>query len=149
MASVFTAIIEGELPARFIWKDDHCVSFLSINPIRPGHVLVVPRQELDHWIDLEPPLAAHLMTAAQSIGKALDATFKADKVGQMIVGLEVPHVHIHLMPINGLDDMNFANADPDPDPAALDTAAEILWGCQQFVQNLEFHNITPPTTPTQ
>ena len=124
MASIFSRIIEGELPARFVWKDDDCVSFLSINPIRPGHVLVVPRREVDHWIDLEPGLAARLMTAAQSVGKALDAVWKADKVGQMIVGLEVPHVHIHLMPINGLDDMNFANADPDPDPAALDAAAD-------------------------
>lgn len=67
LASVFTRIIEGELPGRFVWSDDRCVVFLSINPIRPGHTLVVPRQEVDHWLDL----AAHLTAVSRSVGKAI------------------------------------------------------------------------------
>ena len=123
MPSVFTLIINGELPGRFVWKDERAVAFLSINPIRPGHVLVVPRDEIDHWIDLPEDLAAHLMTVSRSIGQALQQAFSPEKVGVMIAGLEVPHVHVHLIPIEGLGDLNFANADPDPEPAALDAAA--------------------------
>ncbi len=123
MPSIFTRIIDGELPARFVWKDEHCVAFLSINPLQPGHVLVVPRAEVDHWIDLEADLAAHLMTVSRAIGRALDRGFGAEKVGLMIVGLEVRHVHLHLVPIRGLRDMDFDNADPRPDPAALEQAA--------------------------
>jgi len=123
MPSVFTLIIAGELPGRFVWKDDRCVAFLSINPIRPGHVLVVPRDEIDHWIDLPEELATHLMTVSRKIGQALQQAFSPEKVGVMIAGLEVAHVHLHLIPIEGLGDMNFANADPDPDPTALDAAA--------------------------
>lgn len=123
MPSVFTRIIEGELPGRFVWKDERCVAFLSINPIRPGHVLVVPRDEIEHWIDLQKDLAAHLMLVSRAIGQALQKTFSPAKVGLMIAGLEVAHVHLHLLPIDGLGDLNFANADPDPDPAALDATA--------------------------
>ena len=126
MPTVFTRIIEGELPARFVWKDELCVAFLSINPIRAGHVLVVPRAEVEHWIDLDPALNAHLMTASQCVGKALQQAYRPAKVGMMIVGLEVPHVHLHLMPIDDLDDMDFAKADPDPGPAALDEAAKTV-----------------------
>lgn len=126
MPSVFTRIIEGELPGRFVWKDERCVAFLSINPIRPGHVLVVPRDEIEHWIDLQKDLAAHLMLVSRAIGQALQKTFSPAKVGLMIAGLEVAHVHLHLLPIDGLGDLNFANADPDPDPAALDATAGAL-----------------------
>lgn len=124
MATIFTRIIRGELPARFVWKDDLCVAFLSIHPLRPGHTLVVPRAEVDHWLDLEPPLLKHLFTAAQSIGKALQEAFQPTKVGLMIAGLEVPHVHLHLVPIDDVHDLDFARQDPNPDPAAMDRAAE-------------------------
>ena len=123
MPSVFTRIIAGELPGRFVWKDERCVALLSINPIRQGHVLVVPRDEVEHWIDLPEDLAAHLMLVSRKIGQALQTTFGPAKVGLMIAGLEVAHVHLHLLPIDGLGDLSFANADPDPDPAALDAAA--------------------------
>lgn len=124
MATVFTKIIQGELPARFVWADEHCVAFLSINPLRDGHVLVVPRAEVDHWLDLEPSLLDCLMHASRTIGRALQAAYEPEKVGLMIAGLEVPHVHIHVVPIDGVHDLDFAQADPDPDPAALDEAAE-------------------------
>jgi histidine triad (HIT) family protein len=126
MASVFTMIINGDLPGRFVWRDEVCVAFLSINPLAPGHVLVVPREEVDHWIDLDPALIGHLTEVSRVIGVALDAGFAPEKIGMMIAGLEVPHVHIHVVPIRGVHDLDFANADMDPDPAGLDEAAETI-----------------------
>ena len=124
MPSVFTRIIAGELPAHFVWKDEHCVAFLSINPIRPGHLLVVPREEVDHWIDLPPALLGHLTAVARTLAVALQTAFSPEKVGLIVAGLEVRHVHLHVLPIDQLGDLNFANADPQPAPAALQAAAE-------------------------
>jgi len=126
VATVFTRIITGELPGRFVWRDDRCVAFLSINPLQPGHTLVVPIVEVDHWIDLDDDLAAHLMVVAKRIALAQQEAFSPVKVGLMIAGLEVPHVHLHVVPIRGVHDLDFANADPSPDPAELDRAAEAL-----------------------
>ena len=123
MPSLFTRIINGELPGRFVWKDDRCVAFLSIHPLRPGHTLVVSRDEVDHWIDLEPALAAHLMKVAQAVGMALQHAFKPTKVGLMVAGLEVPHVHLHVVPINGVHDLDFANQDVNAKAEDLDAAA--------------------------
>ena len=126
MPSVFTRIFRGELPARFVYQDERCAAFLSIAPLRPGHALVVPRVEVDHWLDLEPDLAAHLMTVAQSIGKGQMLAFAPLRVGMMIAGLEVPHVHLHVVPIEGMADMDFANADHRAGQAALADAAARL-----------------------
>ena len=126
MPTIFTRIIEGELPGRFVWRDDQCVAFLSIAPLTAGHTLVVPRAEVDHWIDLDPDVNAHLMRVAQQIAAAQQRAFSPTRIGLMIAGLEVPHVHLHVVPIDGMADLDFGNADPDPDPAALDMAAETL-----------------------
>ena len=126
MASIFTRIIDGELPADFVWKDDLCVAFLANRPLRPGHTLVVPRLAADHWLDLEPGLLAHLTATAQTIGKAQMAVFKPAKIGLMLVGLEVPHVHFHVVPIRGPHDLDFDNQDPNPDPAMMKAAGESL-----------------------
>lgn len=126
MATLFTRIINGEIPGRFVWRDDQCVAFLSIQPLRPGHVLVVPRREVDHWIDLEPPLAQHLFVTAQSVAKAIQDAFKSKKVGLVIVGLEVPHCHIHVVPIDAIRDLDFAKQATNPKPADLDQAAETI-----------------------
>jgi histidine triad (HIT) family protein len=122
VATLFTRIIDGELPARFVWKDELCVAFLSNRPLRPGHALVVPRAEVDHWLDAEPNLLAHLMQTAQVIGKAQMAAFKPNRIGMMIAGLEVPHLHIHVVPIRGVHDLDFSNQDPNPDPDEMDRA---------------------------
>jgi histidine triad (HIT) family protein len=124
MPSIFSRIISGELPGRFVWRDDRAVAFLSIEPMRPGHVLVVPRAEVDHWIDLEPELASHLFTVAQQIGRAQQLEWNPRRVGVLIVGDEVPHVHIHVVPINSVSELSFANIDRSPAPGALDDAAE-------------------------
>lgn len=126
MASIFTRIIDGELPADFVWKDDLCVAFLSIRPLRPGHALVVPRLEIDHWLDLEPDLLARLMSTAQTIGRAQMAVFKPARIGLVLVGLEVPHVHFHVVPIRGPHDLDFDNQDPNPDPAMMTEAGDSL-----------------------
>ena len=124
MASIFTRIIEGELPGRFVWRDERAVALLTIQPLKPGHTLVVPTQEVDHWLDLEPDLARHLLHVSQQVGRAIDRAFKPAKVGLIIAGLEVSHVHLHVTPIHALQDLNFANADRNPDPAEMDGAAE-------------------------
>ena len=126
MATVFTKIIQGELPGRFVWRDDRCVAFLSINPLRHGHALVVPTQEVDHWLDLDPELNSHLMTVSQRVGQAQMAAFSPTRIGLMIAGLEVPHVHLHVVPIDGVHDMDFANAARDPDGPAMDQARDDL-----------------------
>ena len=71
MPTIFTRIIQGDLPGRFVWKDDHVVAFLTISPIKPGHTLVVPRREVDHWIDMEPDLARHVMDVSVAVGRAI------------------------------------------------------------------------------
>jgi histidine triad (HIT) family protein len=124
VASLFTRIINGELPGRFVWRDDRAVAFLTIQPLKPGHALVVPIQEVDHWLDLSPDLAQHLTHVSQQVGKAIDRAFAPAKVGLIIAGLEVSHVHLHVTPIHELQDLNFANADPNPDPVEMDAAAE-------------------------
>lgn len=123
MASIFTMIINGDIPGRFVWRDDRVVAFLTIAPLRPGHTLVVPREEIEHWVDLEPDLFAHLTGVSQAIGKAIDEAFHPTKVGMMIAGLEVPHVHLHVVPIDTVHDLDFANADAGPTPESLDAAA--------------------------
>ncbi len=111
MASIFTKIIAGELPGHFVWKDDRCVAFLTIAPLKPGHTLVVPREEVDAWTDLDPKVLQHLAVVAQSIGRALDQVYRPEKVGLTVLGLEVPHVHLHVSCIWGPHDLDFGRAD--------------------------------------
>jgi histidine triad (HIT) family protein len=126
MPSIFTRIIDGELPGTFVWRDPACVAFLSINPIHPGHTLVVPRAEVDHWIDLDPALAGHLFQVAQTIGRAQHAALAPRRVGMLIAGDEVPHVHLHVVPFDSVRELSFAHADPDPPAGSLDAAARAI-----------------------
>lgn len=123
MATIFTRIIDGEIPGTFVWRDDRCVAFMSINPLRPGHTLVVPREEMDHWLDCPTDLMAHLLGVAREIGEAIKAVYGSTKVGMMIAGLEVPHLHIHLVPIDRPEDLDFGNAAPSVPPDDLEEAA--------------------------
>jgi histidine triad (HIT) family protein len=122
MATLFTRIIRGELPGRFVWRDDRCVAFLTINPLKPGHTLVVPIEEVDHWIDAPPDLLGHLLDVSRTIGQALQRAYEPEKVALILEGLEVPHLHFHVTPIWQPGDTVFANADKDPGDAALDEA---------------------------
>jgi len=124
MATLFTRIINREIPGRFVHEDDHCVAFLTIAPIRPGHTLVVPRKEIDHWLDVPPALTAHLFQTAQVVARAIQHAIPCEKIGLMIAGLEVPHTHLHLVPINSIRDLDFAQQNHKTPAAELDAAAE-------------------------
>ncbi|HEX5694879.1 MAG TPA: HIT family protein [Acidimicrobiia bacterium] len=123
MPTLFTRIIAGDIPGTFVWKDDECVAFMSINPLRRGHTLVVPREEVNHWFDCPPDLMSHLAQVCQQIGKAQQQAFQPTRVGLMIAGLEVPHLHLHLVPIDGVHDLDFANAAASVDREDLEDAA--------------------------
>lgn len=110
MSSVFTKIIAGDLPGHFVWKDEQAVAFMTIQPTRPGHVLVVPRAEVDHWDDLDPELVSHLFLVSKKISHALKKAYPARRVGLMVAGLEVPHTHIHLVPLDSMADLSLENA---------------------------------------
>lgn len=126
MTSIFSRIIAGELPARLIWSDEHCVAMLDVRPLAPGHVLVIPREEIDHWIDLSPELAAHLTTVAHHIGRAQQAELAPARIGLMIAGFEIPHTHLHVVPMSSMANLDFSNADSGPEQAELDTIADRL-----------------------
>jgi diadenosine tetraphosphate (Ap4A) HIT family hydrolase len=126
MASIFTRIIDGDLPGTFVWRDDRCVGFLSINPLRPGHTLVVPRQEIDHWLDAPPDVRDHLFGVAQEIGRAIQSSWQPERVGLMIAGLEVAHLHLHVVPIWTVHDLDFANAAQVVSREELDEAAGLI-----------------------
>lgn len=123
MTTIFTKIIQKELPGTFVWEDDRYVAVMSINPLRPGHVLVIPREEVAHWLDLDPDLLHHLNAVAQSIGLAIQQVYDPARVGSIYAGLEVPHVHQHLLPIDALEDLDFANAAAEVERADLEAEA--------------------------
>ena len=126
MPTIFTRIINGEIPGTFVWRDDRCVAFMSINPLAFGHALVLPIEEVDHWVDLPADLAGHLFTVSHLIGLAQRSAFRCDKVGLIIAGYEVPHAHIHLIPTNDMSELSFANAASSVDRAQLEASAEAI-----------------------
>ncbi len=107
MASLFSRIIARELPAEIIAEDEHFIAFLDIMPLVKGHVLVVPKREVSYIFDLEPGELSALHLFAQQVAKALDKTLTCTRIGMAVIGLEVPHVHIHLVPLRTVDDINF------------------------------------------
>lgn len=124
MASVFTMIINREIPGRFVYEDDDVVAFLTIEPMTQGHTLVVPRAEVDNWQDLDPAVLNSVMAVAQKIGKAVCSAFGAQRAGLIIAGLEVSHLHVHVFPARDLADFGFAHVDRNPSPESLDEAQE-------------------------
>ena len=122
MSTIFTKIINGELPGRFVYEDDEVVAFLTIEPMTQGHTLVVPRAEIDQWQAVDRGAFAKVMSVAQLIGKAVTLAFDADRAGLIIAGLEVPHLHVHVFPAKSLSDFGFANVDRNPSPESLDEA---------------------------
>jgi diadenosine tetraphosphate (Ap4A) HIT family hydrolase len=122
MASVFTMIINREIPGRFVYEDSDVVAFLTIEPMTPGHTLVVPRAEVDHWENIEPALLGKVMEVSQRIGRAVCTAFGAQRPGLIIAGMEVPHLHVHVFPAYNLTDFGFAHVDRNPSPESLDEA---------------------------
>lgn len=125
MATLFTRIINGELPGRFIYSDDLAVAFLTMSPLTPGHTLVVSREEVDQWTDAGEPLLRHCVDIAQRIGNAAKLAFDAPRAGLIIAGLEIPHLHVHVFPVWKMEDFDFSRARPASDEE-LDQAATRL-----------------------
>lgn len=126
MPTLFTKIINGEIPGRFVWKDDDVAAFLSIGPLTDGHTLVVPRREIDKWTDAPADLLQKLTAVAQAIGSAQIAAFGSERAGLSIAGFEIDHLHLHVWPTNSLQDFDFSRADSNPDPERMDANAEKL-----------------------
>lgn len=122
MASVFSAIIAGQIPGRFVWEDDEFVAFLTIAPVTQGHTLIVPRAEIDQWQDVDPATMAAMTAVAQKIGQAVRAAFDAPRAGLLIAGLEVPHLHTHVFPAYSMGDFDISGANTSPTPESLDEA---------------------------
>jgi histidine triad (HIT) family protein len=107
MSSIFTRIIQGEIPAYKVAENDDFIAILDVFPLVEGHVLVIPKKEIDNIFDLEPEKLQQLFVFSQTIAKAIEASYDCKKVGMAVIGLEVPHAHIHLLPINEAGDINF------------------------------------------
>ncbi|ARE32726.1 MULTISPECIES: HIT family protein [Rhodococcus] len=122
MPSVFSAIINGDLPGRFVWEDEDVVAFLTIAPVTQGHVLVVPRAEVDQWQDVDPELFAKVTAVARNLGQAVRKAFDAPRAGLLIAGLEVPHLHVHVFPAYDMGNFDISGADTSPSPESLDEA---------------------------
>ena len=126
MPSLFTRIILGEIPGHFVYRDEVCVAFLTINPIATGHTLVVPIEETDEWTNLSDATSSHLMVIAKKIGLAQKDLYKCNRVGLIIAGFEIPHCHLHVIPANTMADLSFEHAAPHVEPAQLKAQAEKL-----------------------
>ena len=128
MSTVFTKIINGEIPGRFVYKDEDVAAFLTIEPIAYGHTLVVPVKEVDKWTDLEPELWAKMNAVAQRIGNAIVSEFDCERAGYLIAGFEVPHAHIHVFPANDMSGYTLSSAmrHDETDAAKMDAAAETI-----------------------
>lgn len=125
MSTVFEKIISGVWPGRFIWADDTCVAFATIAPVSPGHVLVVPREPWPKWTEAPSDVATHLMKVARHIGLAQEAVFDVPRSGLVIAGFEVPHTHLHVIPLRTEADVNLARAG-SATPGELDEAMTLL-----------------------
>lgn len=129
MASIFTKIINGDIPGTFIHQDELCVAIMTIQPLREGHVLVIPKQEINHWYDMDDDLTSHIMLLSKKISQAIKIAFPCERVGLMIAGLEVPHAHVHLFPIDNMEDFDMSAlvfAEPEALQAAADKITEVL-----------------------
>jgi diadenosine tetraphosphate (Ap4A) HIT family hydrolase len=126
MATLFTKIIDGEIPGRFVWADDVAVAFATIAPITDGHVLVVPRVEVDQLTDAPDELLAHLTSVAKSVGQAQKVAWDAPRAALLVAGFEIPHLHLHVLPAWDEASLTFANARHDVPVDELDAAAERL-----------------------
>ncbi len=125
MSSIFTKILRGELPGHYVWKDEVCFAIMTIQPIRAGHLIVIPNEEVNHWDDIPLATATHMTLVAQKIAKGIKAVIPCKRVGVTVIGLEVPHAHVHLIPIDNLMDMDFKLARMLPKEELAATAASI------------------------
>lgn len=126
MASIFTRIIQGEIPCYKIAEDDNYLAFLDVQPLVRGHVLVVPKLEVDYIFDCDDELLAGLILFAKKVAKMMEGKFECKRIGVSVIGLEVPHTHIHLIPINGVVDMDFSKSKLTLEQHELESIAELI-----------------------
>lgn len=126
MASIFSKIVSGEIPCYKIAEDDNYLAFLDIQPLVRGHVLVIPKSEVDYIFDCDDELLSGLILFAKKVAKMMDGKFDSKRIGVSVIGLEVPHTHIHLIPINNVDDMNFARPKLKLEPEELQSIAALI-----------------------
>ena len=124
MASIFARIINREIPGYIIAEDDRYIAFLDISPLVLGHTLVIPKQEVDYIFNLEDDSLAGLMVFAKKVAKAVEKAVPCKRIGVSVIGLEVPHTHVHIVPMNSADDVNFTRAKLSPSKEALAEVAE-------------------------
>ena len=128
MSSIFSKIIAGEIPCHRIAEDENYLAFLDIQPLVPGHVLVIPKIEVDYIFNCEDELLAGLILFAKKVAKMMEGKFDCKRIGVSVIGLEVPHTHIHLIPINGVNDMDFSREKMTPSKNELEQIAELIRG---------------------
>ncbi len=126
MATIFSKIISGEIPCYKVAENEDFLAFLDIQPLRKGHVLVIPKLEIDYIFDMEDDQLGKMMAFSKTVAHKIKAVFPCRKVGVTVIGLEVPHAHIHLIPINGIQDMNFAQDKMVLSSAELDEISKAL-----------------------
>lgn len=126
MSTLFTKILNGEIPGRFVWREPDVAAFLTTGPLADGHTLVVPTEEVDRWTDASPETLAKVMEVARRIGAVQLDIFPAERAGLIVAGYEINHFHVHVWPSRSMADFDFASADQYPDPAVLDANAEKL-----------------------
>lgn len=124
MPSIFTRIVKGEIPCHRVAEDDRYLAFLDINPLREGHTLVIPKVEVDYLFDLEEDLLAGILPFSREVARKIEAVVPCARIGVSVIGLEVPHAHVHLIPIDGVHDMEFSRARPSFTPEQLAATAE-------------------------
>lgn len=126
MPTVFTRILAGEIPGTFVHRDERCAVIMSINPLAHGHALVIPVDEVAHWVELDLDLAGHLFSVAHRIGRAQQQAFACERVGLIIAGYEVPHTHLHVVPTNSMRELDFRFAAASVERDELESAAEAI-----------------------
>ena len=128
MSTIFTKIIKGEIPCHKICENEQYLAFLDVRPIKPGHTLVIPKKEIDYIFDADDALLAQLMVFAKKVARAIQKEIPCKKIGVMVAGLEVPHAHIHLIPIDSVHDLNFSLAKSASGEELAETARKIRAG---------------------
>jgi len=131
MATIFTRIANGEIPCYKVAEDDKYLAFLDINPLAKGHTLVIPKKEVDYIFDLDDSLLAGLNLFAKKVARAIDKSVKCKRVGIAVIGLEVPHAHVHLIPLNEIGDLSFSNPKLKLSPEEFNEIAKTI------ISNLE------------
>ena len=131
MASLFTKIINREIPAHIIAEDDHFIAFLDIMPLATGHTLIVPKKEIDYFFDLPDAELASINLFAKKVAAAIKMSFACNRIGISVIGLEVPHAHMHLVPISSSDDLNFSR------PKLKPSQQELAFAAEKIISNLK------------